>query len=102
MADLADLAAATTPQSVSAAQSRLDTADQALLSALHQLQTMVSAPTDATPYSRSLVAQTAQAEQQYKTVGKNIVNAMAQNRRDDAIALINRSGRPMLDNLIKA
>src|SRR4051794_36242453 len=78
MADLADLAAATTPQSVSAAQSRLDTADQALLSALHQLQTMVSAPTDATPYSRSLVAQIAQAEQQYETVGKNIVNAMAQ------------------------
>jgi methyl-accepting chemotaxis protein-1 (serine sensor receptor) len=102
VADLADLAAATTPQSVAAAQSRLDTADQALLSALHQLQTMVSPPTDATPYSRSLVAQIAQAEQQYETVGKNIVNAIAQNRHDDAIALINRSGRPMLDNLIKA
>jgi methyl-accepting chemotaxis protein-1 (serine sensor receptor) len=102
MADLADLSAATTAEGAAAAQSRLDTADQALLNALHRLQTMVSPPTDATPYSRSLVAQIAQAEQQYETVAKNIVDAMAQNRRDDAIALINQSGRPMLENLIKA
>jgi two-component system OmpR family sensor kinase len=57
MADLADLSAATTAEGAAAAQSRLDTADQALLNALHRLQTMVSPPTDATPYSRSLVAQ---------------------------------------------
>jgi methyl-accepting chemotaxis protein-1 (serine sensor receptor) len=102
MADLADLAAATTPNSAAAAQSRLDTADQALLNALHQLQTMVSPPSDATPYSRSLVAKIAETEQQYETVAKNIVDAVAQNHRDDAIALINQRGRPMLDNLIKA
>jgi methyl-accepting chemotaxis protein len=100
--DLAGLAAAATPESVAAAQSRLAAVDQTLLGALRQLQTMVSPPTDATPFSRSLVAQIAQAEQRYETVAKNIVDAMAQNRHDDAIALINQSGRPMLDSLIKA
>jgi methyl-accepting chemotaxis protein-1 (serine sensor receptor) len=102
VADLADLTSATTPDRVAAAESRIDTGDQALRNALHQLQTMVSPPTDATPYSRSLVAKIALAEQQYETVATNIVNAMNQNRRDDAIALINQSGRPMLENLIKA
>jgi len=101
VADLAELASATTPERVAAAQSHLDTADRTLRGALHQLQTMVSPPTDATPYSRSLVAKIALAEQAYESVATNIVNAMRQNRRDDAIALINQSGRPMLDNLIK-
>jgi methyl-accepting chemotaxis protein-1 (serine sensor receptor) len=99
---LADLVVATTPDRVAAVRSQLDATDQTLLSALHQLQTMVSPPTDATSYSRSLVAKIALAEQQYETVATNIVNAMAENRRDDAIALINQSGRPMLENLIKA
>jgi len=99
---LIDLALASTPADIAAAKSRLDDADKTLRGALQQLQTLVHPPTDATDSSRALVAHIAEATQQYEDAAAKVVDAATQNRRDDAIALLNQSGRPMLINLIQA
>jgi methyl-accepting chemotaxis protein-1 (serine sensor receptor) len=99
---MTELVQATSPDSIAVATKNLDTVNKDLADTLKHLQDMTATAPDATARSRMLVAHIADAEQRYQHVAPDIINAASGNQRDNAIALLEQRGRPLLNDLINA
>jgi methyl-accepting chemotaxis protein-1 (serine sensor receptor) len=69
---------------------------------LKQLNDMMAAAADAALLARDMVAQINRTEQVYGPVALGIVEAALNNRRDEAISMLNDRCRPILRDLVKA
>ncbi|MBR7962755.1 MCP four helix bundle domain-containing protein [Burkholderia vietnamiensis] len=97
---------ATSPQDVELEKAAALQADRDVGAVLAQLRLAVGvgagAQTDATDKAREFVGQIDTIEASYGPVARAIVDAAANNRRDQAITMINEQCRPLLAKLVAA
>lgn len=97
-----NLVLATTPSDLEIEKEAALQADRDVGTRLAELRSAVGEGTDATDKARELVRQIDQIEARYGPVARAIVDAALNNRRDQAVTMLNEQCRPLLAQLVDA
>ncbi|QRR05711.1 methyl-accepting chemotaxis protein [Burkholderia sp. MS455] len=97
-----NLVLVTTPRDLEIEKEAALQADRDVSARIAALKNAVGEGTDATDKARELVRQIDQIETRYGPVARAIVDAALNNRRDQAITMMNEQCRPLLAQLVDA
>ncbi|MGU7775721.1 methyl-accepting chemotaxis protein [Burkholderia sp. MR1-5-21] len=97
-----NLVLVTKPADVEMEKTEVTQAHADVQARLGELKRAIANATDASEQARSMVSDIDHIESQYGPVALTIVNAALNNRRDEAITMMNEQCRPLLAQLVKA